>query len=176
MKSFIDKYKYEKVLIFGFTDTIWKFLIKQKLKLNLSNCIVLHGGGWKKIEKYRIDSKKFKQILFKNNSIKNVINYYGLIEQVGSIFFECEKGYFHTSVYSDIIIRDNFLNDLGLNKKGLVHLLSILPTSYPGISILTQDIGKINYIDNCPCGKKGKSFSIFGRQAKAVVRGCSNVK
>ena len=25
MKSFIDKYKYEKVLIFGFTDTIWKF-------------------------------------------------------------------------------------------------------------------------------------------------------
>ena len=133
-------------------------------------------GGWKKLEKFKINNKKFKKILYDNNNIKNVINYYGLIEQVGSIFFECKKGYFHTSVYSDIIIRDNFLNDLGLNKKGLVHLISILPTSYPGISILTQDIGEISYIDNCPCGKKGKSFSIFGRQESAVVRGCSNVQ
>jgi phenylacetate-coenzyme A ligase PaaK-like adenylate-forming protein len=176
IKNFIKKYKNKKVLIFGFTDSIWKFFLKKKIKLNLSNCIVLHGGGWKKLEKFKINNKKFKKILYNNNNIKNVINYYGLVEQVGSIFFECKKGYFHTSVYSDIIIRDNFLNDLGLNKKGLVQLMSILPTSYPGISILTQDIGKINYIDNCPCGKKGKSFSILGRQAKAVVRGCSNVQ
>ena len=38
----------------------------------------------------------------------------------------------------------------------MVHLLSILPTSYPGISILTQDIGMINFIDNCPWEKKVK--------------------
>ncbi len=172
---YLKKYKNEKVLIFGFTDTIWNLLIKEKKNLDLSNCIILHGGGWKKLEKYKINNELFKKILFKNYNIKNVINYYGLIEQVGSIFFECSKGYFHTSIYSDIIIRDKYLNDLGLNNKGLVHLLSILPTSYPGISILTQDVGKINFLDNCPCGRKGKSFTIYGRQPKAVLRGCSNV-
>ena len=113
--------------------------------------------------------------MYERYNFYKIINYYGLIEQVGSIFFECDKGYFHTSIYSDIFIRDKYLNDLGKNNNGLVHLLSLLPTSYPGISILTQDIGMIKFIDNCPCGKKGKSFNISGRQAKAVVRGCSNV-
>jgi hypothetical protein len=175
IRTFVNKFKDQKILIFGFTDTIWSFFIKENLNVDLSNCILLHGGGWKKLENLKIDKLTFKNILLKRYNIKEIINYYGLVEQVGSIFFECKKGYFHTSVFSDIIIRDKYLNDLGQNNKGLVHLLSILPTSYPGISILTQDIGMINFIDNCPCGKKGKSFSIFGRQSKAALRGCSNV-
>ena len=40
---------------------------------------------------------------------KRIYNYYGLVEQIGSIFFECKNGYFHTSCFSDIIIRDKFL-------------------------------------------------------------------
>ena len=176
LNNFLKKNIKEKKIIFGFTDKIWENLIDFNPKINLNKCIILHGGGWKKLEKYRIDNQEFKNILKSKYNVSKVINYYGLVEQVGSIFFECDYGYFHTSVYSDIIIRDKNLIDIGLKKKGLVHLISILPVSYPGISILTQDLGEIFYDGNCPCSKGGKSFKIYGRQKNAEVRGCSNVK
>ena len=40
-----------------------------------------------------------------------------MIEQTGSIFIECEKGYYHPSIFSDIIIRDKYLNVCGLNER-----------------------------------------------------------
>ena len=58
---------------------------------------------------------------------------------------------------------------------GIVQLISLLPTSYPGFSILTQDEGAIYGEDDCKCGLKGKYFKIFGRVKKAELRGCSNV-
>ena len=41
--------------------------------------------------------------------IKNIHNYYGMIEQTGSIFLECEKGFFHPSIFSEVIIRNKNL-------------------------------------------------------------------
>ena len=82
-----------------------------------------------------------------NDSIKNILNitdihnYYGMIEQTGSIFFECEKGYFHPSIFSEIFIRDKNLSNLSqMRKRGLIQSLSILPNSYPGHNILTEDL------------------------------------
>ena len=46
------------------------------------------------------------------SAVKNVFNinrvhdYYGMVEQTGSIHMECDEGYLHTSEYSDIIVRD----------------------------------------------------------------------
>ena len=53
--------------------------------------------------------------------------------------------------------------------------MSLLPTSYPGNSILTEDIGSIYGLDNCSCGKKGKYFKVYGRIESAELRGCSDV-
>ena len=50
LENFINKFKNQKILIFGFTDTVWSFLIKESLNIDLSNCTLLHGGGWKKLE------------------------------------------------------------------------------------------------------------------------------
>ena len=47
--------------------------------------------------------------------------------------------------------------------------------SYPGQSILTEDIGVIHGIDNCKCGKLGKYFSVLGRVPDSELRGCSDV-
>ena len=95
--------------------------------------------------------------------------------QTGSIFFDCKIcGSFVTSEYSDVIIRDNNFNILKSNQKGFVQLLSSLPTSYPGHSILTEDIGEI-VENNCKCKKIGKRFLIHGRSIKSEVRGCSDV-
>lgn len=173
----INKHKKEKIVIFGFTFDIWKrFVLNKSLdNLKLSNCILIHGGGWKKLEKIKVSEKKFKQKLKSKFSFSKIVNYYGLVEQIGSIFFECEKGYFHTTNFSDIIIRDTFLRTLPLKKKGTIQLISLIPTSYPGNSILTQDIGEIIGEDDCKCGKKGKYFKVYGRMKKSEMRGCSNV-
>ena len=138
---------------------------------------MLHGGGWKKLEKLKINNELFKKKLGKKLKLNNIYNYYGLVEQTGSIFIESKNcGYFHTSIYSDILIRDNNFNVLDKNKKGLIQLFSLLPTSYPGHNILTEDIGELKGEDDCKCGLKGKYFVVHGRTKKSEVRGCSDVR
>ena len=106
----------------------------------------------------------------------NIYNYYGLVEQTGSIFIESKKcGYFHTSNFSDILIRDDNFQLVKNGSKGLIQLLSLLPTSYPGHNILTEDIGQIVGEDNCKCGLKGKYFMVHGRAKNTELRGCSDI-
>ena len=50
---------------------------------------------------------------------------------------------------SDIIIRDNNFKNLSANKTGIIQLISVLPSSYPGYSILTEDLGMIIHEGNC---------------------------
>ncbi len=178
--GFLKKYKKSKFLIFGFTSLIFENLVnKLKLNRNLSEWtkgIVLHGGGWKKLEKFKVTNAKFKSMLEKKLNIKNVINYYGLVEQTGSIFVECMKcSRFVTTEFSDIIIRDKNLRVCKENEEGIIQTISMLPTSYPGHNILTEDIGEIKGENNCKCGKLGKYFLVHGRIKEAEVRGCSNV-
>ena len=180
INSFLEKNKNNKFLIFGFTDKIYEYLINKisidKLSFkNFEKGILIHGGGWKKLEKYKIQNKEFKLKLKNKFKIKNIFNYYGMVEQTGSIFIECSCGYFITSNFSDIIIRDENFNVLSAGKKGFVQLLSLLPTSYPGHSLLTEDIGEIIDKKNCKCLINGKRFLIHGRAPKAELRGCSNI-
>ena len=49
-----------------------------------------------------------------------------------------------------------------------------LPRSYPGHSLLTEDLGVLLGEDDCPCGRKGKYFKVTGRVPRAEVRGCSD--
>ena len=179
VKNFINDNKNEKILIFGFTYMIWqhlyKELIKNNLKLNLENSILIHGGGWKKLNHENISNNLFKEKLLEQAGIINIHDYYGMVEQTGSIFFECEYGFLHSSIYSDIIIRRGFdFSEAFIGEKGIIQVLSILPKSYPGHSILTEDEGMVIGIDDCKCGRMGKYFKIFGRLKNAETRGCSD--
>ena len=181
LNNFLEKFSKNKFFVFGFTSFVYENLIKKLstnlLKTNLKNAVLLHGGGWKKLEKLKISNEQFKRQLFKKIKLKNIYNYYGLVEQTGSIFIECNKcGYFITSVFSDIFIRDKKFNVVKNGKKGLIQLLSLLPTSYPGHNILTEDIGEIINEENCKCRLKGKHFLVHGRAKEAEVRGCSDVR
>ena len=177
--SFLNKYKNNKIIIFGFTSIIWEnflnFFVNNKIKLNLSNASIIHGGGWKKLINKNIDNIFFKKQIKKYLNINNIINYYGMVEQTGSIFYECDAGFFHTSNFNDIIIRDSNFGVCDFNQKGIIQLLSLLPTSYPGNSILTEDLGSVCGLDDCCCGKKGKYFKVYGRIESAELRGCSDV-
>lgn len=179
LNNFLNKYANDSFLVFGFTSYVYNFLFKKlnkkKLKNNFSKAILIHGGGWKKMSKININNIEFKKNLIKKLNIKKIYNYYGLIEQTGSIFFECKMcGCFNPSEYSDIIIRDKNFNVLKKNQIGFVQLLSLLPTSYPGHSILTEDLGEI--VDNdCLACKGKKKFLIYGRAELSDARGCSDI-
>ena len=179
LKNYLKKNKNNEFIIFGFTSSIWFNLVteikRQKIKLKKNQGIMIHGGGWKKMYKLRVNNNKFKNEIKSLLGLKQVYNYYGMMEQTGSVFLECEKGYFHCSIFSDILIRNSKLK-LSKNKEvGLIQTLSLLPLSYPGHNILTEDMGIIHGIDNCKCGKKGKYFTVLGRVPNVELRGCSDV-
>jgi phenylacetate-coenzyme A ligase PaaK-like adenylate-forming protein len=179
LKNYLKKNKNKEFIIFGFTSSVWFNLLKeakrQKIKLKKNQGILIHGGGWKKMYNLKVDNNKFKKEIKSVFGLKQVYNYYGMIEQTGSVFLECEKGYFHCSTFSDIFIRNSKLELSKIKEVGLIQTLSLLPLSYPGHNILTEDLGIIHGVDDCSCGKKGKYFTVLGRVPNAELRGCSDV-
>jgi phenylacetate-coenzyme A ligase PaaK-like adenylate-forming protein len=180
LNKFIDRHHKEKIFIFGFTSFVYENLIKKldksKFNKDLSNSILIHGGGWKKMENKKITNVQFKKDFKNKFKIKKIHNYYGLVEQTGSIFFDCEKcGCFITSIFSDVIVRDSNFKVTEDGKSGIIQLLSVLPTSYPGHNLLTEDEGKIIVSNKCECSSKGKRFIVIGRNKESEIRGCSDV-
>ena len=179
LDDFLEKYGKEPFLIFGFTYIVWEYLMfgltKSGQKRDLSNGILVHGGGWKKLADLAVSKEEYKGCLREVCGITQVHDYYGMAEQAGSIFMECECGHLHASDDSGILFRraaDFSLCDIG--ERGIIQVLSVLPKSYPGHSILTEDEGRLLGVDDCPCGRKGAYFEVFGRLKHAQIRGCSD--
>ena len=126
----------------------------------------------KYLKMYYLDT--FNKNIKKTVGVKKVHNYYGMVEQTGSVFLECEKGFFHCSLFSQIFIRNMNLSIAKKGEIGLIQTLSLLQLSYPGHNILTEDLGRIEGVDNCKCGRKGKYFSVLGRVPGTEKRGCSD--
>ena len=55
-------------------------------------------------------------------------------------------------------------------------MFSVLPTSYPGHSIITEDIGEILPKNKIKCSLDATHFLIHGRSKHSEVRGCSDVE
>tara|TARA_B110000879_G_C11094623_1_gene480483 strand:+ start:135 stop:1214 length:1080 start_codon:yes stop_codon:yes gene_type:complete len=179
IKDFLDLHKGKTIFVFGFTFMIWQHFYKElkekNIKIDLSNGIMIHGGGWKKLISESVNSDEFKSKLNQVSQINQVYDYYGMVEQTGSIYMECEEGHLHCPVYSDIIIRRPFdFSEASIGEKGIIQVLSILPRSYPGHSLLTEDEGILLGEDDCKCGRLGKYFKIVGRLKNAEIRGCSD--
>lgn len=177
--AFLQRHADSTVLLFGFTAIVWEHLVLQLETLGralpLERGILLHGGGWKKLLSLAVDNEAFKTRLARATGINHVHNYYGMVEQTGSIFMECTAGRLHSSSYSEIIIRDPLdLHVCGIGETGLIQLLSVIPHSYPGHSLLSEDMGELLGIDDCPCGRLGRTFHVHGRIKNAEVRGCSD--
>lgn len=179
LQKYLKEHKGERILLFGFTFMIWQYVYKvardQGLKIDFGNSVLIHGGGWKKLKDEAVDAKTFNHFLKEQLGILEVHNYYGMVEQVGSIFVECSAGHLHAPSYADVIIRDPITFDvLPFGVQGLIQVVSTLPKSYPGHSLLTEDLGTILGEDDCSCGWNGKYFDVAGRIPKAELRGCSD--
>lgn len=177
--AFAERHKGERVMLFGFTFMVWQHFCEELhclgQKVDLSNAVLIHGGGWKKLASLAISPEQFAQRLQDVCGLREIHDYYGMVEQAGSIHMQCEAGHLHTSIFSDVIMRRarNF-SPCPVGEAGIVQTLSVLPKSYPGHSLLTEDEGVLLGEDDCPCGRKGKYFKILGRLPKAELRGCSD--
>ena len=182
LREFLEKYGNQKILLFGFTFMIWQHFYKELLRLkeegitfDLSNGVLIHGGGWKKLISEAVSHDEFHRRMEDACGLHDIHDYYGMVEQTGCIYMECECGHLHASNFSDVIIRRPLdFSEADIGEDGIIQVVSTIPESYPGHSLLTEDEGAVLGIDDCPCGRKGKYFKINGRLQNAEIRGCSD--
>ena len=179
IREFLSTHAQDRILVFGFTFMIWQHLLlpaqQQQVRIDLSNAVLIHGGGWKKLKDQAVSAEAFRASLAQAFGITDIHDYYGMVEQTGSVFMECSEHVLHAPVSGDVIIRRaSDFSAATIGESGIIQSISILPNSYPGHSLLTEDAGMILGEDDCACGRKGKYFTITGRIPRAEIRGCSD--
>ena len=179
IRAFLDEHTGKTIFLFGFTSVVWADFLNGLEdcgdKLNLENAFLLHGGGWKKLENERVTNDSFKARIQRLTGCSRVHNYYGMVEQTGTIFIECDHGNMHAAAQSDVITRDPATHcELPHGETGLIQVFSSIQESYPGHSILTEDVGRTRDGASCGCGRTTSIVEIDGRLPRAEVRGCSD--
>jgi Acyl-protein synthetase, LuxE len=177
LRGFLARFGGQAFLIFGFTFMVWQYFFERIAGrgIALDNGILIHSGGWKKLQEMAVGNQEFKRRFREETGLRSIYNFYGMVEQVGSVYLEGEDGYLYAPNFAEVIVRDPVtMREAPVGTPGVVQVISALPLSYPGHSILTEDLGVVHGIDDSPCGRKGKYFSILGRVPKAELRGCSD--
>ena len=181
IRDLIENYSDYEVYVFGFTYIIWSVfyeqIIRENIKLKFKDIIIFHSGGWKKLKDRQVSKEIFSKSIGElfNTYPKNVLDFYGMAEQTGIIFVDCEYGNKHVPIFSQVIIRNTqTLQTCGINEPGMIEVMSILADSYYGQAVLTEDMGYLVGVDDCPCGRKGRYFRFKSRVEKAEARGCGD--
>ena len=181
MEQFFEQHAGKPVLLSGFTYIVWSQVVSalkaRGVRFQHPNMILFHSGGWKRLREMRVEKEAF------NAGVCEVFgcpptavrDFYGLVEQVGVIFVDCPAGHKHTPNFAEVVVR-NFhdLRPAPPGGSGLIEVLSVLPSSYPGQALLTEDVGQVLGYDDCPCGRAGLHFRFQSRVEKAEVRGCGD--
>jgi len=182
-KSFIeDLDKNTPIVVFGFTYMLYAKVVKPLLDKGINFKLpegskIIHIGGWKKLESEKISKEEFNESMTKLFSVKekHVIDIYGFTEQMGLNYPDCECGYKHTPLYSEIIVRNPVTREVVIDgQEGVLEFISPVPHSYPGNVVLTDDMGLVNP-EPCPYKRNGTRFKILGRLKKAEIRGCGDI-
>ena len=179
VQAFADANRGSRIFLFGFTFVVWQNFVqglrRRGVRLNLAEAFLLHGGGWKKLADQNISNERFKAEIREWTGCSDVRNYYGMVEQTGTIFMECPHGNLHAAPGSDALARDPAsFAVLPHGVEGLIQVFSVIQRSYPGHSLLTEDVGLTLEGASCGCGHAGTVVRIYGRLKTAEIRGCSD--
>jgi hypothetical protein len=176
IRSFVRRHGSAPFLMFGFTYLVWENLFRfaQAEAFDLSNGILIHSGGWKKLADRAVDNPTFRAAFADEVGLTKIHNFYGMVEQIGVIYLEGADGSgLYAPDFADVVIRDpDTWQPAPVGRPGIVEVLSVLPESYPGHVVLTEDLGIVHGIDDGIW--PGKRFSILGRLPRAEPRGCSD--
>lgn len=159
-------------LIFGFTFMAWLHL--RELGRDLSRGVLIHSGGWKRLAEQAVGAAEYRRRLAAECGLTRVHDFYGMVEQIGTIFLEGPEGDgLYCPDFADVVIRDpETWQEAPVGVPGLIEVVSTLPTSYPGHVLLTEDLGVVRGVDDGTW--PGKRFSVLGRLPRAEARGCSD--
>jgi len=181
IREVIANYSGDEVYAFGFTYIIWTTFMEQikreDIRFSFKGFTLFHGGGWKKMQDLAVSKEQFSSSVADvfGTQPETILDFYGMAEQTGIIFVDCPEGNKHVPAFSQVIIRDPFtLESCPPGKPGLIEVMSILADSYYDQAVLTEDLGVLVGVDDCPCGRKGRYFRFVSRVEKAEVRGCGD--
>lgn len=175
VRGFLRAYGGEPFLVFGFTFMVWLYLrpLAERERFDLSHATLIHSGGWKRLAEQAVDNAHFRRT-FAGLGLRRVHNFYGMVEQMGTVFLEGAAG---TGLYcpdiADVVVRDPYTaEELPVGEPGLIEVVSTLPRSYPGHVLLTEDLGVVHGVDDGEL--PGKRFSVLGRLPRTTPRGCGD--
>jgi hypothetical protein len=179
--AFFAEHRDDPVLLFGFTFIVWsRFILEAErrgLQFRAPQAVLLHSGGWKKLQAQAVSKEEFNRrtAAVLGCDRQNILDFYGMVEQAGTVFVDCEAGNKHAPAFADVIIRrPNSLAPVDVGETGIIELASVLPTSYPGQAVITDDQGTLVGVDDCPCGRLGSYFRFTNRIEQVELRGCGD--
>lgn len=183
LKQAIDEVGDQPFLAYGFTYLLYQAhgeLLDSGIEMRAAHpdSRLLHSGGWKRLQAEAVDKSHFNEHVARPWSLPSsaVIDFYGLVEQVGVPYPDCVEGLKHAPYWADVIVRRaDSLSRAACGESGLIQLMNCLPISGPNHNVLTEDLGEIVMEDGCRCGRRGKAFRFVGRAPRAELRGCSDV-
>jgi len=166
--------------VYGFTTMLWQAW-RSGMPSSVARQITetridfVHSGGWKKLEAEQVTPADFNVALLRDaGDGSRVIDYYGLVEQVGVVYPLCNAGFRHVAAWAEVVVRDPYTLQPIHDGVGMLQLMNVLARGAPYHSVLTEDLGRIA-AGPCPCGRDGRRFELLGRVPKAETRGCANV-
>jgi hypothetical protein len=181
--AFLDRHRGEPVMVYGLTTLLWfDFVLPLEdagIRLDHADVHVLHSGGWKRLADRSVDKTTFNAGVASTfgTSSDRVIDFYGLVENLGIVYPDCSEGNKHAPIYGQVIVRDPVtIEPVHEGGKGFLQLCSIIPNSFPGHLLLTEDMASVVMVDGCSCGRPGIAFRFEARIPKAEVRGCGNIR
>jgi hypothetical protein len=135
----------------------------------------VHSGGWKKLETLAVSPEQLEGALLAGVAPgSSVLDYYGLVEQVGVIYPLCREGARHVPRWAAALVRDPWTLAPLDGGEGQLQLMSTVALAAPHHSVLTEDMARLLPGD-CACGNPAPRFQLLGRMRNAEVRGCANV-
>lgn len=179
LHHYLHTHRDQPLLVFGFTFMVWQHLLMRLRDLgasvDLESATIIHAGGWKKLHSQAVTKEEFALTIRDTVGATDVHDFYGMVEQIGSTYLEADDGWLRPPNFAEVVIRDpRTWAPAPDGAAGVVQVLSLLPTSYPGHSILTEDLGISHGVDEGATGWAGTRLEIIGRIPHAELRGCSD--
>ncbi len=176
-------------VVFGFTYVLYAYALEPLARTGRQLILpegshVVHIGGWKKLADQQVPRSTFDDVVKRTLGVprERIVDFYGFTEQMGVTYPTGPSGDKHCPVFAEVIVRDpKTLAPLPDGEEGLLEFLTPLPHAYPGIAVLTDDVGVVTGRANSSLAEGGEEgwggtrFRVLGRARKAEVRGCGDI-
>jgi phenylacetate-coenzyme A ligase PaaK-like adenylate-forming protein len=159
--------------ILGFPAFLYKIIMDHNIHLQLPvDSWLQTGGGWKNQSDQEISKEKFRSLIEKRLGIpqSHIRDLFGMVEH-GIPYVDCDKGYLRVPNYSRVFIRDpKTLEVLPYGEVGLIQFICTYNTSYPSMSLLTTDWGRLLQSQD---SLGADLLEIMGRAGSNKHKGCA---